>query len=59
MEVEGVYLEVKRWRWRLKGCNFRLMWRKWRLRGCSLRLWGCRWRLRGSGGGGGGLGGVV
>ena len=40
MEVEGVYFEVKGWR--LKGCSFRLMWRKWRLRGCSLRLWGCR-----------------
>ena len=40
MEVEGKYFEVKRWRWRLKGCSFRLMWRKWRLRGCSLRLWG-------------------
>ena len=38
MEVEGVYFEVKRWRWRLKGCSIRLMWRKWRLRGCSLRL---------------------
>ena len=46
VEVEGVYFEVKRWRWRLKGCSFRLMW-KWRwVRGC-LRLWGCRWRLRG------------
>ena len=40
MEVEGVYFEVKRWRWMLKGCSFRLMWWKWRLRGCSLRLWG-------------------
>ena len=37
MEVEGVYFEVKRWRWKLKACSFRLMWRKWRLRGCSLR----------------------
>ena len=26
VEVEGVYFEVKRWR--LKGCSFRLMWRK-------------------------------
>ena len=33
MEVEGVYFEVKRWMWRLKGCSFRLMRRKWRLRG--------------------------
>ena len=47
-----MYFEVKRWRWRLKGCSFRLMWRKWRLSGCSLRLWGSRRRLRGSGRGG-------
>ena len=35
-----MYFEVKRWRWRLKRCSFRLMWRKWRLRGFSLRLGG-------------------
>ena len=48
-----MYFEVKRWR--LKGCIFRLMWRKWRSRGFGLRL-------RGAGGGWGyslGLRGVV
>ena len=33
MEVEGVYFEVKRWRWRLRGCSLRL-------RRCSLGLRG-------------------
>ena len=33
-----MYFEVEGWRWRLKGCSFRLMWRKWRLRGCSFEV---------------------